>query len=634
MLKLYLCLVLSIGGLGPSGYKLFGQTVSLAIEAEGFQIDQIQITNSEIEEFVTIGSSIQLKTGNSYNLTLLVNGTEFSSLSLSLADDGDIDMLGARPRSMKGQKKGKSRPIAKDFYRYENGLLTLIGRGVEFDWNACDFPSIKYRGEWIEVDKNQKASINCFPGTYKVELGNPTKQNGFAELQFHVQANGRLQKYLEWRECPAEGSSEGPWEKLNSNAYKINSLGNAIALLGKRTTFNVGVDNSNIVLVDYGLILSDRQEISVFPGRLHLRIGSRGKEVAEIFAHWDNKRNRLGAEMNWTDVDGSQIESKSFLDKRFFFQEKQQVNLKGQNILLDFSESFNDLSVWEVQNKESGEYSLFPGDYWIRTSGAQTGFWIEIPAQMETIPPIKLGSKAQKRPGRELLDKRFYTIEQNKVQLHGAPFLFDLSRIENGTVTLAPGKRNGAELRAGLKNEKFLFPGTYWLNYSEKEAREISTRIKFTVPNSSNDKPEPLHLISPGEPYSLGDYQIPLPKSSGSLSYNGIVLEDLPDPNDSFFPAKNPFATLKPTLDGSYYRVENEKLFVKYAERYWTNEDLDIRIVTSTGQVTPLQNINRAYGPNWIELTFPPSDYARGEFYTLEVSDPKGRLYSLRFFYP
>lgn len=111
-----------------------------------------------------------------------------------------------------------------------------------------------------------------------------------------------------------------------------------------------------------------------------------------------------------------------------------------------------------------------------------------------------------------------------------------------------------------------------------------------------------------------------------------FVIDEKVDPKDHMY------VTLKRKLDGSYYRVQNDKIFFRFDERY-KSQNVNCKIYNDKREeITPeLSNIKdkklntKVSGYNAYELDLIDYNLKKG-FYTLEVINVKKEKFQLKFY--
>lgn len=108
--------------------------------------------------------------------------------------------------------------------------------------------------------------------------------------------------------------------------------------------------------------------------------------------------------------------------------------------------------------------------------------------------------------------------------------------------------------------------------------------------------------------------------------------------NEQTKPKDHMYVDLKKQLDGTIYKVQNDRIFFKYNERYQSTEltcsilsDSREKIEAKTTNEQDEQTGVKMLGYNTFELDLNPYNLQNG-FYTLEVLDEKGQKYLLKFY--
>jgi len=521
-------------------------------------------------------------------------------------------------------------------YKRQNDL-TLKGTPVSLDFGATSLGAVHLEAIWISEQGSSPAQLELFPGDYEIGLGDFPNGRGIARLFAGVSTSAKWEPAVKWAPHTAWGNITTTFTNLDTAWFDLDSAETILELKGHTAYLDLALDNDAVHLHGYEKDLTSSQSLALFPGNLDLEFGSGTGLAARTRSFFDGTTAALRDTTYWADADSSLAGVATVLDSGYLTWANDSIYLSGITGHIDFTASDNQIHVPGLASVETGyhNYRLFPGDYAVQISATSTQLALEADPTLDRLTDDILYKDPFDSSGTgTALHCNYYARSGDTLQLSGWGITLDQSWLPQDTLRFIQIDPSVAELAPGTVNSRSLLPSGYMIDQVPQNATSAEFRAFVRLANSGMGWQAPVYttdLGAGGNPYQPDG---PYPEQFYDLLGPALTFMELPDADDGYFPSSTPYATLRDHLDGSFYRAENNALYVKYEERYWDQSDLKIRIVDGEDAVTTVSNVSRTYGPNWLQLDLSGLGISTGEFYVLEVTDPKGRLSMLKFYYP
>lgn len=297
---------------------------------------------------------------------------------------------------------------------------------------------------------------------------------------------------------------------------------------------------------------------------------------------------------------------------------------------LEFYDPINNESKAIEDNRSSGTFDLFPGNYRMVSPASNSSISFLVNDDCSIDDEVKYRLEDNGGSNWELL-------HVDQFQISGSALIFDGVEI---SASIHLSSNQVAELIGFNAGKQFLsdntplfvrvLPGEYDISMT-KDANPVAD-LQFQVLNKTS-------RLSPD--FYWRNLEVAEPKVDLEKTASGTVyMTPESFSAGSGFPlalagaGTMPYAILKDKLDAGYYTAVGGELRVRYNERYNENTDLNLKIYDASHQEISLANpVARQYGTNWIVLQLAGANFSVGEYYVLEVRSEKGDLSMLRFRY-